>query len=97
FKLYEVKIYYDDRKPYLGNIICILKVFSCDDWSLYNSCKVVEIEITYTNNIFNTIRFQYSTCRVDSISEMKPINQELFESFRRTAEIELQNSLNIFL
>lgn len=90
------KIFYTEKHPYKGNSICLIKPLSCNDFSEYGSCNVVQIEVENYDNKNFRINFSYDTCRVDTLPLMKEITPELFDKVKNAAELGLQNSLSLF-
>lgn len=63
----EGKIFYGNHSTWSGfnDVTFLIKPISCEDWSSYNMCNVVRLEIR-KNNKGTTISFIEDTERVDS-------------------------------
>ncbi len=99
FKQIEGKLFYGDKDSWSGfkDTIMLIKVISCDDWSTYNSCKILKFELTFSKGKFYSISIAEDTNRVSNFdTHYTELTPELFMTISKLANTEILNSLSNF-
>ena len=100
FKTIEGKLYYGDKTTWSGhqNTIYLVKPISCEDWTEYNSCNIIQLRIELVKGEMSSIHITKTTSRVDCFeTHYKPLVNELFEKVKDFLNTEIIKSLNNFV
>ncbi len=99
FKNIEGKLYYGDKNTWSGfkDVIFLVKVLNCDNWSEYNSCNILQFEIRFEKEIFSSLFIRRTIQRVDTFkTHFKELTPELFENIKQLSNKSLDNALSNF-
>lgn len=95
------KIFYGDSSTWGGyyGLLFIYKPISCDDWSAYNSCKVLKFEIQFNkaDNSIYQVTNKVDTFRVDSfVTHLTIMTPEIMAKIKNMLDIGFASILNMY-
>jgi len=100
FKAIEGKLYYGDKTTWSGyqNTIYLVKATTCEDWTQYNSCNIIQLRIELIKGKLSSLHLAENTSRVDCFkTHYKPLTAELFNEVKEFLNTEILKSLNHFV
>lgn len=91
------RLFYSNKEIWSGfeNSIYVVKPVNCEDWSHYNSCNILQMEIRFSKGMkkFEKFSLTMTTSRVDCFkTHYKELPPEMLEQFKEMVDKEVINS-----